>query len=219
AIGQVFAQQDPDGALEWAQSLRPPSTSAIMSVVNGTASADPERAVDLVLGGGPTPADSSLGLMLTMNALNSRPDQTEAIADRLVAGNDPAAAARIGTLMSSWAQRDSEAALEWLIANANRAGREAVAQGAYQLAAADPVAAAGMMSRLPPDMHDAWLQSVAGGYAQYDPDAAAVWIMQYQGQPGFTAALATIAPALARTDPRAAARMLDRVEGPAETLA
>ena len=226
AVGQVFAQQDPDGALEWVRSLRPPSMNAVLSVVNGLASVDSERAVDLLLDGtldglGGLGARAPLGLMLTMNMVNGPADSARmgAIADRLVERADVAAAGQIGALMSGWARRDAEAAVEWLIANADRAGRQAVTQVASQLAAEDPVAAAGMMSRLPPEMHDDWLQSVAAGYAQYDPDAAAAWIAQYEGRPGFAAALASIAPALAQTDPQAAARMLDRVDGPAATLA
>src|SRR5690606_16090557 len=51
-IAQAFARQDPDGALEWARSLRPrPSANVLMSVINGIAAVDPERAVDLMLDG------------------------------------------------------------------------------------------------------------------------------------------------------------------------
>lgn len=221
SVGQAFAQRDPDGALEWAKSLRPPSTNAIMSVVNGIASTDPGRAVDLMLDDDLMSTSSSLGLMLAMSTLTRVQDTSRiaAIADRLVERNDPSTVDAMGMLISGWTERDPEAAVEWLIGNAERAGRPAVARVASQLATEDPIAAAAMMTRLPPELHGDWLQSVAAGYAQYDAEAAASWIMQYQGRPGFTGGLAAIAPALAQTDPRAAARMLEAVEGPVASLA
>src|SRR5690606_26154114 len=162
AVAQVFAQQDPDGALEWAKSLRPASSGVLMSLINGIASTDPERAIDLALGGElDTLATSTLPMMLAMATLTRQQDSSRiaAIADRLVASDDGNAATQIQALMSAWSQRDSEAAVEWLIRNADRAGPRAITQVASQLAADDPIAAAAMIGRLPPDLQGDWLRS------------------------------------------------------------
>jgi len=221
-IAQAFARRDPDGALEWAKSLQPPSQNALMSVLNGISTVDPERAVDLMLEGdlGMT-RPTMLPLLLMSNAAAGRLDsaRTAAIADRLVASNDINVVSQIGTLMSAWSRRDPQAALDWLLRNAERAGRHAVTQVASQLAADDPLTAAGVIDRLPSELQGDWLQSVAAGYAQSDAEAAAAWILQYEGRPGFAESLAVIAPALAQSDPRAAARLLDRVDGPLATFA
>ena len=222
AVAQAFGERDPDGALEWAKSLRPAQPNVLMSLVNGIASVDPERAMDLALGGDLGPLSSSaLPLMIATTTLAGLQDSTRiaAIADRLVASNDVNALNRIGTLMSAWSRRDPEAAVEWLIQNADRAGRQAIVQVASQLAAEDPMAAAGMIGRLPPDLQGDWLQSVAAGYAQYDAEGAAAWIMQYQGRPGFSQGLAAIAPALAQVDAPTAAGMLERADGSVASFA
>ena len=215
-IAQAFAQRDPDGALDWVKSLQPTPPNVLMSVINGISAVDPGRAVDLVLEGElGTAQPSVVPMMLISSVLSGRQDSArlEAVADRLLASNDINATSQIGTLMSVWSRNDPDAALEWLVRNAERAGPPAVAQVASQLAANDPVAAASAIDRLPPHLQGDWLQNVAAGYAQYDPEAAAAWILQHEGRPGFTEGLAAIAPALAQVDPRAAARMIDRLDG------
>lgn len=222
AIAQAFAQRDPDGALEWAKSLQQSSPNVLMSVINGIATVDPHRAIDLILDesfGAAQP--SMLPMLVVTSTLAGQRDSARiaAIADRLVASGNVDAVNQIGTLMSSWSRSDPDAALEWLLRNAERAGRQAITQVAFQLATDDPVAAAGIIDRLPPDFQGDWLRSVAGGYAQYDAHAAATWILQYEGRPGFTESLAAIAPALAQVDPGAAARMIERLDGWYSTLA
>lgn len=210
AIATSYGRTDPEAALAWAQSLSPPSPNVVANVLAGLARVDPDRAIDL--------------LFETMNATNQRgagpfmalvtnggldAEHTAKLADRLLATPNRGQALQMMTQM--WAQREPHDAVRWLLANGGAAPRTAVGQAAIQLARADPAAAVAYVNSVPPELRATWISSVAEGYAQNDARAAAGWIAQHRGEPGYDAAVATIASRTAASDPSAAARLFDSV--------
>ena len=213
-VASSYARTDPEAALLWAQSLNPPSPNAVGNVLAGLARVDPDRAIDLAFetldvmnqrGPGPLVALVSNG---TLDA-----EQTATLADRLLA--TPARSQALQMLMQAWAQRQPQDAARWMLAKGSGVPRAALGQAAMQLARVDPAAAIGYLDRVAPDLRATWLSAAADGYAQNDVRAAASWIAQHRGEPGYDAALGAIAARTATSDPETAARLFDSIN-PAE---
>jgi hypothetical protein len=115
-------------------------------------------------------------------------------------------------ITGTWAARDPEAALEWLLANGDRASAASIAQAAEALGRTDPAAAAARVDQVPETLRARWIKAAAQGYADRNPEAALEWLTPYTGQDGYDAAVAAIAQRAARSDPQAAARIFARVE-------
>ena len=80
------------------------------------------------------------------------------------------------------------------------------------LARVNPAAAIGYLDRVPSELRARWISAVAEGYAQNDARAAASWITQYRGEPGYDAAVAAVAGRTAQHDPVAAARLFASID-------
>ena len=135
--------------------------------------------------------------LVTNGALNA--EHTARIADRLLAM--PSRGRELQMLTQMWAQRQPHDATRWLLARGSAAPRTALGQAAIQLARTDPAAAVAYVDRVPPELRATWLSSVADGYAQNDARAAASWVAQHRGEPGYDAAVAAIAGRAAPADP------------------
>ncbi|HZF31721.1 MAG TPA: hypothetical protein VE907_21565 [Gammaproteobacteria bacterium] len=203
-----YAQTDPEAALAWAQSLRPPEPGLVASALLGFARVDPDRAIELLL------ADaSSQRLALAQSLVIGRvldADHVAALVSRWPASGQ--GRFELQTLTSGWAFRDPKPALEWLIANDQRAPGAGYTRAAEALGKSDPDAAAAYLRRIPSELRPAWIKAAAAGYAAADPRAAAVWVAQYAGQEGHDAALATVAQRAAGTDPSGAAALLRKID-------
>jgi hypothetical protein len=81
-----------------------------------------------------------------------------------------------------------------------------------QLARTDPAAATSYVDSIAPELRPTWISSVAAGYAQHDSGAAAAWVAQYRGEPGYDAAVTAVAGAAAQGDPVMAARLFDSID-------
>jgi hypothetical protein len=115
-------------------------------------------------------------------------------------------------LTQMWAQRQPYEAARWLLARGSAAPRAALGQAAMQLARTDPAAAIAYVDTVPPELRATWISSVAAGYAQHDARAAATWVAQYRGEPGYDAAIAAVAGTTAQGDPAAAARLFESID-------
>jgi hypothetical protein len=205
-IAQTYGRTDPAAAVAWAQSTSP---ELLTSVMIGVARAEPERAMEIMLAL-PTAAEQQrLAQMLVMNNALS-PAQTAAFADRLLAQQGRGNV--LPMLASAWAQRAPQAALDWLLANRSPVTARALPQAGMNLARTDPAAAIGYLDRMPVELRASWISAVAEGYAQKDARAAANWVTQYRGEPGYDAAIAAVAARTAQHDPVAAARLFDSVD-------
>jgi hypothetical protein len=81
-----------------------------------------------------------------------------------------------------------------------------------QLARADPAAAIAYLDTVPAELRATWISAVADGYAQHDAHAAATWVAQHRGQPGYDAAVGAIAARTAQSDPAAAAQLFESID-------
>ncbi len=230
-IAQTYGRQNPDLALVWARSLPPAQAqTAIRSVIQGIAAVDPDRAFDLVLAnlesGNANPnlppelaglvGTSDLSLLLTMSTLSSRPGTDfSRFADRLVTIQNPQVRSMLSSTIGNRARQDPDAALNWALANAGRVDGTVFTQMAQSVAGQDAALALGMVDRVPPDQRPQWVVGLAQQMAQSNPAQAMNLVERYRGQPAYSQLYGTVATAMARTDPAAAAALLR--EAPAGT--
>jgi hypothetical protein len=204
-IAMTYGRLDPDAAIAWAQTQNSPDVLA--SALTGIARVDPDRAMDLLFSLPGLEQQRTLQTFAMMGAL--RPEQTAAIADRLLA--QPGRGSALQMLTNAWSQRSPEDALRWLLANRPSAGNS-ISQAGMNLARTNPAAAIGYLDRMPSELRARWVSAVADGYAQHDARAAANWITQYRGEPGYDAAVAAVAARTAQHDPETAARLLASID-------
>ena len=204
-IATTYGRLDPEAAIAWAQSQNAPEL--LTSVLTGVARVNPDRAMDLLLNI-PLGDQQRVLQMLAMGG-NLRGEQIAVIADRLLA--QPNRGPALQMLTNGWAQRTPEEALRWLLAN-NRSAATSISQAGMNLARTDPAAAIGYFDRVPNELRARWISAVAEGYAQNDARAAANWVTQFRGQPGYDAAVAAVAGRTAQHDPAAAARLFASID-------
>lgn len=204
-----YAQADPEAALAWAQALQPPEPAMVAAALAGFARVDPDRALDLVLAmSEQRPRIELLQSLVASGALGA--DRMAALASRLP--NDVRERGGLHTILATWARRDPERALDWLLANPDRAAPGSFAEVAESLGRTDAAVAAESLRRIPTELRPLWIKSAAAGYAYKDPAAAAAWVARYEGDDGYSAAVATVARRMARADPEAGAALLVRVD-------
>ena len=119
---------------------------------------------------------------------------------------------RLGSILSTWSQRDWRAASDWVNQLPAGAARDAALKGLCQgLAASQPEQAAAFVASMPPGsaQSDAAVD-VVGRWAQQDPNAASQWVAAFpQGQTRERAADGLISAwAVASRQPAEAARWL-----------
>ncbi len=206
-IARSYGARDADAALAWARSSG--DQNRVVAVLQGIAQNDVARAIDLAAA-----LDSPA---LRLQALQSVVFSGRAaigsdagpLADRLMALPDAdLRSSALRPLLAMWAATAPDAAVDWLTTHDFDA-RGTYQQVAQQLARNNPAHAAELTARIPSAAHNEWIQGVAEGYAQTDPQAAAAWLAQYRGDPAYSAAVGAIAAGLATADPAAAAHLLE----------
>jgi hypothetical protein len=216
-IAQTYGRQNPELAMAWVRSLAPPSQSALQSVLQGIAAVDTNRAIDLFLeeidSRGPAqpgvPAlQSSLSFSMMMALMSSNGADVGRLADRLLERDDPQVRSMLSSSISLWASLDSDAALSWTLANAERLDPMALRSVAQRMASENLDLALGTLDQLPASHRVGWIEGVVSQMAQTDIARAQGFLGQLRGQPGYEQAYGAVTQAMARTDPAAAARML-----------
>lgn len=216
-IALAYGRRNPDLALAWARSLSPPSQAVVQNVLRGIALNDSSRAVDMYLealanpsafGAGAMAVNGILTLPAMMPLLSSNPEDIRRLVDGLLQLDNPQAEGQLSAAVSLWASRDSGAATDWALANADRLDANALRTVAQRMAAENVELALGTLDRLPAPQRDGWIQGVVSVLALSDIDRTRTLVEQLRGQPAYGAAFATLTQAMARTDPEGAARML-----------
>jgi hypothetical protein len=205
SIARGYARNDPDAALAWARGFDSPILDRVLWVV---AERDPARAVEMAFA-----MQSSSERLEAMQALlyNGQVDPG-VFADRVLALPDSGLRDQaVQMLAGVWISRDADAAFEWLVGNAVQIGVGSFAELAQQLGYQDPIAAARVANRIPSNARGAWIRGVASSYGRADPKGALAWIEQFEGGPGYDAAVSELVQTAAAHDPQAAARLLARV--------
>jgi hypothetical protein len=205
SIARGYARNDPDAALAWARGFDSSILDRVLWVV---AERDPPRAVEMALA-----MESVSERLQAMQALlyNGQVDPP-VFADRVLALPDSGLRDQAVQLLAGvWISRDADAAFEWLVGNAVRIGVGSFAELAQQLGYQDPIAAARVANRIPSNARGAWIQGVASSYGRADPKGAIAWIEQFEGTPGYDAAVSELLQSAAAHDPQAAVRLLASV--------
>jgi hypothetical protein len=212
-IARSYGARDPDAALEWARASG--DSSRMSGVLQGIAQRDPARAFDLAVAL-ESPQQRALAVQsVVMTAGLPTAGNATAIADRVLALAD--AELRSNTLRSMlgmWSGMAPDAAAEWLMAHQISDVPGSYQQVAQQLARNNPTRATDYTTRVPPAARSEWIQGVAAGFAQTDPQAATEWLAQYRGDPVYSRAVGSVAAGLALTDAPAAARLLATATDP-----
>jgi hypothetical protein len=81
-----------------------------------------------------------------------------------------------------------------------------------QVAMRDPRNALAQSGQIPAVAREQWMQGVAQGYAQNDPQGAIDWLAQYRAEPWYARAATNAAMQLAQRDGPAAARFVDAID-------
>ena len=235
-VAARYAETDPRAALAWARELEPPATNILNTVVQSIVRSDPELAVELIadpppgvntqliaaMVGSLGMQDSGqtarmAGLLLgrddalsraTLSGMVSnwiRRDEEAALdwMTQNLAGLD---AQTVGQAAQAMARRDPAGAAAY-VNRIPQAHRDAwITQIAAPYAAYDPAGAASWIAQYQgsPVYEPAYRQMIMQ-VAQTDPDAASRMLNQASAEVQFGAA-GQVASALARRDPRAAAR-------------
>jgi hypothetical protein len=181
-----FAAVDPDAAIEWARSTRLPRVfDEVLAVL---ADSDPYRALELAAEAG---GSDSLDRVVKA-AVNSSATPMSEFADALVAS--PPSLAKdnaLPTLTGAWAERDSEAAIEWML---GRPSDESwiLLRNVVNRLQNDPAIVEQYVDlteryfdRLPQQVRSDWLRNVTSAYAYADPEAALDWIERFRGLPEY----------------------------------
>jgi len=206
-VANALAESSPEAALEWVRNLDPPSLNAERSVTMNMARADPSR-LFAMLDDPASGVDPQLLLSAATSVTTADLEKLPEFADGLLARSDALSAQALQRLVSSWTQRDPEAALDWVLAHGTDVAPELFSSAAQSLAARDPVGAAAYLDRIPAAQRGAWIQQVAGQYGRADPQGAMVWLSQFQGQEMYDVALRQLIGNAAQTDARTAAQLL-----------
>jgi hypothetical protein len=206
-VARAYGARDPDAALAWARGSG--EQSRTLMVLQGIAQRDVARAMDLALTLEPPTLRMQAVQSVVIAGGFRAPGTASALADRIVTLPDTALRSNtLRQLLTVWSSTAPDAALDWLTTH------DLDIQGTYlqvgqQLARNSPARAAELTARIPAAARGEWIQGVAEGYAQSDPQGAVAWLAQYRGDPAYSGAVGAVAASLARTDPAAAARLLD----------
>lgn len=209
AIAPTFGRRDPAAAVAWARASGDPEL--LVQVLTAVAAVDPLLALDAALGETAPAARARLLQSVSASIWNADSAQLRAVAERMLV--EPNVETHIVTsVVGRWSSVDPFAAIDWLVAQGERAGAEAFRIAAAYASQRDLDAAAAYTSRIPDSMRPAWLAQVATAYAAQDPMGAARWLEQFRGLRGYEEAVAAAAPSVASRNPVAAADLLSRID-------
>jgi len=209
SIAPAYARRDPAAALAWARASG--DAELLAQVLTAVAAVDPLLALDAALGETAPAERARLLQSVSASFWNADATRLAAVAERLLV--EPSVEPYVvASLVGRWSSVDPIAAVDWLVAQGERAGVDAFRVAAAYAAQHDVDAAAAYTFRIPDAARPAWLSQVATAYAARDPMGAARWIEQFRGLRGYEEAIAAAAPSLAAQNPAAAAELLSRVD-------
>lgn len=205
-VARSYGRKDATAAMAWARSL-PDAQNVLPAVLGGIAEGDPNRAIDLALELR-SPMERQRALQFVAMSGMRQEESFETVANRLLALDDPQLQNSLAfNVVGMWASRSPDRAMNWLLANGRDAPANVFMQIGQQIAMRDPRNAASYTAQVPEGAREPWMQGVAQGYAQADPQGAVGWLEQFRGEPWYDRAAATVAMSVAQRDGAAAARL------------
>lgn len=142
------------------------------------------------------------------------PGQRRAIGELLLAqpsGEAPRREGAVRDFLGAWSEDDAGAALEWMLEHRDALAPEVLETSLATAGYNDPVGALDLVERLTGDGRGRLIAGIAAGLARRDADQALAWLEQFDGEAGFADGMGMLAAEVARTDQRAASRLLPRI--------
>lgn len=208
-VAVFYGRQDPEGALAWARRSGS-QYGLVMSVMQGIATTDLDRAFMLTATLPPMEREMAMQVIVARGAMPGQ--DPAAMAERVLALQDATMRDRgAAAVLQTWSAQAPQQAMDWLLRNLERVPPNAARNAVRQIAARDPATAAAQTARIPSDVRGEWIAGVAIGYGQSDAQAGVSWLAQFRGEPGYEEGVEMLAPALARSDGPAAARLVETV--------
>jgi hypothetical protein len=215
SIATIYGRKNPDAALAWYRGLSPPSQDTLTAVLRGIAEVDFDRAIDLMLSEAPDTAAQGpslaafMGFTMMFSIVPQNTTDYGRLADRLVSSDVSMARNMVSSLMSRWSSSDSEAALSWALANADRVDSSVFRSLASQAAQQNPDLAIQALDRLPANQRQGWIEGVSQVLARSDVERAISFLVPYRGQPAYDSAMMNVVNQVAQSDPQQAARLVE----------
>jgi hypothetical protein len=152
------------------------------------------------------PDNANAALATVLDAAN-HPQQLAALADRLNAAGE-AYASSLPAVLRAWAERDAEAALDWLLASRTMLNAVLITDAANALAQRDFASAVQAVNRVPVAFRADWIEEIVRHYDGSSPDAAMAWLARFAEEPGYSEWADSVVGRAAEADPQAAVRLL-----------
>ena len=211
-----FARSDPDAALAWLESLDAVTNTHRRAVLEGIAQVSFFRAFEYAA---TIPGiHSDIQFSFARGALSDT-TQTADIASMLLNHDSQLASAVLQELVGTWAARDPDMLVNWMLTNAGALDASSTRSIAWRFAATDLESAMSLLDRVPPHLSDVWVAEVAAQYASQEPSAALDWIQQFQGQSLYDDLHARVVMNTVNSDPDLASAMLGELTPPLSTTA
>jgi hypothetical protein len=209
-IAGAYVGQHPQEALDWALRIGRSRGRHLWAYTLGQMAAyDPHEALRLALSADNS-AQRNAALSSVLSTISkSDPDLAMSELDKLPPGNMRSQAA--GEIAAQIAQTSLASAVDWLNSLDEAANRQAWASMGGYLAYRDPDAAVELLDRVPREVRNQWIATIAGAYAQTDPAKATQWVRKFENEPGYEVIVQQLAMSAAGMDPDAALDFVGRL--------
>ena len=209
-IADAYVAQQPGEALDWALRIsRSPGRNLWSHMVGLLAQQNPQEALSLAQSAdNPAQRTQAMGAVLRTVAAED-PALAISYLNELPAG--PQRTHTSVQIALQMAETSPDSAIDWLGSLPDRAARS---QGLVELGSTmaweDVDAAARLVERIPDDMRQWWITTVARSYVAQDVDRGIQWVRKFENEPGYEAIVQQFASELAVRSPDAALELVDR---------
>jgi hypothetical protein len=186
-VARVFGEIDPEAALAWATSQQTNSGDALVSVLLGVLSVDPERAQNFVVAGlarspfsVPTSIRAHLSSFLEIVAKTRPPAEMENLLDRLITRSGSLGAPNLETTIIGWSESAPESAFRWSLRNRAHLADSVFLDIGRSLASSDPLLAQQAVYQLDDRIRGPWVRGVTQAIADDDLPSARAWTLSLE---------------------------------------
>ncbi len=209
-VADAYVGQRPQEALDWALRIsRSPGRNLWSYMLRQMALHDPQEALRIALAAeNPAQRGNALAGVLSSIA-TTNPALAMNHLDKVPAGNMRSQV--IMEIASRLAETSIASAVDWLN-DLEDTGmrRQAWMQISGAIVYRDADGAAEMIDRVPKEAREAWIGSVAGAYAQSDPNKAIQWVRKFQDEPNYPRMVQQVVMNAAGSNPELALDIINR---------
>lgn len=220
AIASEMAKKDPAEALTWARANDKGQFPYLqMAVLTQIAETDPQLALTEALSTPNAQMRSNIVSNVVRHIARNDPAGAVGFLDQIPDRQERLAASQ--QLASTWARRDPEAAIEWILAQDKKTATQLVQAVSHRLVNNNIDAAIRLLPRLDATEQAGLRQQIAQRLAiSRSPGEAQDFVRQFEGEPGYDQLQASVIAGVAETDVLMAKQLADQLaEGSARDRA